>query len=268
VLTLNEAAVLVRCLQSLAWADELVVVDSGSTDATRDSAAAHGARFYTNVQSGPFLIAEQRNWALEHAEITCTGVLFLDADEVVGQELAMKLPNVLSKETTYAAYELTPRYWYMGKWMRRTIGYPNWHSRVACVGSVRFAGGVWEHFASGIAVGRIDTPYEHFGNAKGFTDWLTRHDRYSTWDAKAIVAFLDTHDSAAFGTSRKLWLRRLAGRFWVVRPPARFLLMYVLRAGFLGGWSALLFCTRYAIYEYMTLEKIVELRRRATGLPL
>jgi hypothetical protein len=152
--------------------------------------------------------------------------------------------------------------------MRRTMACPNWHPRVARVGAVSFAGGVWEHFSSGTATGRVSIPYVHYGNVEGFTEWLARHDRYSTWDAQTIIRFLDTHDSFAFGTTRKLRLRRIAGRLWLLHPPARFLLMYVLRGGFLDGWPALLFCLRYAIYEYMTLERVVELRRRARGQPL
>lgn len=268
VLTLNESAVLPRCLPSLQWADDLVVVDSGSTDGSRDVAAAHGARVLLHEQDGPFLISEQRNWALDNAETDCDWVVFFDADEAVGPELARFLRHTLSFEQEFDAFEMTPRYWFLGAWMRRSLGYPNWHPRVVRARTVRFAGGVWEHFADRARVGRIDLPYEHYGNAKGFSDWLQRHDRYSTWDARSVSEYLISGDPGAFGTNRKLRLRRIASRLWWFRPPTRFVTMYLLRRGFLDGWPALLFCMRYAIYEYMTVEKTLELRRNARKLPL
>src|SRR5664280_591234 len=184
VLTLNEEAVLPKCLRSLDWVDDLVVLDSGSTDATERISSEHGARFLVRIPDGPFLISEQRNWALANSGTHASWLLFLDADEVVGPELVCELRRALSSPSTHDAYELTPRYWYLGAWMRRCMNYPNWHPRlVRTRGVARFSGGVWEHFAEGASVGRIETPYEHFGNAKGIGDWLKRHDRYSTWDA-------------------------------------------------------------------------------------
>lgn len=269
ILTLNEEKVLRGCLQSLSWADDLVVVDSGSTDKTAQVAIKCGARVLTNKQTPPFLISAQRNWALDHSKTDCDWVFFLDADETVSDELASELQRVLAGSRECDAYELTPRYWYLGAWMRRCMNYPNWHPRlVRKASSVRFAGGVWEHFEAGHVVGRIDAPYEHFGNSKGITEWLNRHDRYSDWEAKSVFEYLRTGDKEAFATTRRLRLRSMAGRLWPIRPVVRFLVMYVLRRGFLDGWPALLFSIRYSFYEYMTVEKIVELRRQARGDPL
>jgi glycosyltransferase involved in cell wall biosynthesis len=268
VLTLNEASIIGGCLKSVRWADDVIVVDSGSCDDTLSVAASLGVRTYLNVPAGPFSIADQRNWALEHCHISTTWVLFLDADERVTEELQNELRAVLSQDEAYDAYEMTPRYWYLGAWMRRTMHYPNWHPRLVRFGAARFAGGVWEHFEAGPRIGRIGTPYEHYGNSKGLSEWLARHDRYSDWDAKTIIEYLDHRDSSSFGTARKLAQRRMAARLWPVRPAARFILMYFVRAGFLDGWQALLFCARYSIYEYMILEKIVEQRRKRMGLPL
>jgi hypothetical protein len=117
-------------------------------------------------------------------------------------------------------------------------------------------------------VGRLTEPYLHYGNSKGFSDWLQRHDRYSTWDAASAVGYLEGGNRYAFGTDRRVLLRRLAARLWAIRPLLRFVVMYVLRGGFLDGPAALVFCVRYAVFEYMTLEKIMEIRRKGTGLPL
>lgn len=269
VLTKNEAPNLVRCLATLRWCAEIVVLDSGSTDGTAVQARALGARVCEHVPPPPFKIDEQRNWALDHGEITTPWVVFLDADETIPAELARELEAVGgAADGPFDAYELTPRYLIWGRWLKRTQGFPNWHPRVVRLGHARFAGGVWEHFAAGSRVGRIAVPYDHFANSKGLSDWLARHDRYSTWDAGKIVAFLDSGEDGAFGSTRKLGLRRWAARFWPVRPWARFFQMYFLRLGFLEGRAAFAFCLLYFFYEWMTVVKIVELRRQRKGLPL
>jgi hypothetical protein len=165
-------------------------------------------------------------------------------------------------------YELTPRYMFLGRWLKRTLGYPNWHARFLLHGSTRFTGGVWESFSSAQQPGRIHEPYDHYAYSKGFSDWLARHDRYSTWDAEKAVEFLQSGHPDSLGTSRKLGLRRLAARLWPLRPIGRFLHSYVFRLGFLEGWQALLFSLMYSFYEFMTVCKIIEIRRRKRGLPL
>jgi glycosyltransferase involved in cell wall biosynthesis len=270
VLTLNEAANLPRCLASLAFSREIAVVDSGSGDDTAAIAVSLGAKVFTHIQDGPFNIAEQRNWALDHCGLSGDWVLFLDADEVVPQDLARELTRVCAAGgTDRDAFELTPRYLFWGKWLRRTQGYPNWHPRLVARGRARFAGGVWEHFAAGARAGRIMVPYDHYANSKGFSDWLARHDRYSTWDAGKTVDFLSSPDKGqALGTTRKLWLRKMAARLWPLRPFARFFLMYVLRGGFTEGFAALMFCLMYLFYEFMIVIKIIEQKRLRRGGPL
>jgi hypothetical protein len=167
----------------------------------------------------------------------------------------------MANAITYDAFELTPRYLFWGRWLKRTQGYPNWHPRFVRHGKARFAGGVWEHFEEGVRVGRIPEPYDHYANCKGLKDWLDRHYRYASWDADRVIAALDSKDFSRLGTARKARLRRWAARFWPLRPITRFVHMYVLRLGFLEGVAALNFCLLYAFYELMTVNLIVERRR-------
>ena len=269
VLTKNEVSNLPRCFESLRWCREILVIDSGSSDGTQAEAERLGARVLVHVQPPPFKISEQRNWALSAGKISTPWVVFLDADEAIPENLANELMRVANEpDNDRDAYELTPRYLFWGTWLRRTQGYPNWHPRVVRLGRARFEGGVWEHFASGVKAGRIETPYDHFANSKGLSDWLARHDRYSSWDADKIVAYLATGDDAAFGTTRKVGLRRWAARCWPLRPWARFIQTYFLRLGFLEGRAAFAFCLLYFFYEWMTVVKVVEKRRHELGLPL
>lgn len=269
VLTRNEVDNLDRCFASLRWCREIIVVDSGSADGTQEKAAKLGAKVYVHVQQGPFNIAEQRNWALDNTGIKDGWVLFLDADETVPSDLQRDLcAVVVDSNPAHLAYELTPRYLFWGRWLKRTQGFPNWHPRFLRWGSTRFVGGVWEHFELS-SPQRLATPYDHYANSKGLSDWVARHDRYSTWDAGRIFEFLENpSDETALGTKRKLRLRKLAARFWPLRPLARFFTMYVLRGGFVEGLPALVFCLLYAGYEFMIVVKIVEKRRKHLGLPL
>jgi len=269
VLTLNEAENLTRCLSSLRWCNEVVIVDSGSTDGTLEKARSLGARVYEHVQPPPFNIAHQRNWALANCELQGDWVIFLDADEVIPEKLAEEIQRACAKDgDRYDGYELVPRNIFLGKWLKRTQGFPNWHPRLVRRGCAKFAGGVWEHFAEGTRVGRIAEPYDHYMNSKGFSSWLARHDHYSSWHAERIVEYLETGRPESLGTLRKLRLRMLSAKFWPFRFLVRFFQMYVLRGGFLEGRPALVFCLMYSMYDFMTVIKIIEMQRNKRGLPL
>lgn len=269
ILTKNEAMNLQRCIASLQWCQEIIILDSGSTDGTCKVAQELGAKVFTHIQPPPFKISEQRNWALDNCNLKGDWVLFVDADETISLNLADEIQTVCSQaELDYNAYELTARYLFWGRWLKRTQGYPNWHPRLIRKGFSRFEGGVWEHFVPGTKVGRLQKPYDHYANSKGFTDWLERHDRYSSWDAEKILEFLESGNAKDLGTTRKLTLRLWAAKLWPLRPLVRFIQMYIFRLGFLEGWKALIFCLLYAIYEFMTVIKIIESKRKRAGLPL
>jgi glycosyltransferase involved in cell wall biosynthesis len=276
VLCLNEAPNLPRCLQSLDWCDEGLVVDSGSDDDSREVARRHGFKVLEHRQPGRFLITEQRNWALTQAGLRSDWVLFLDADEAVGPACALAIQQALLQAAAAEAtdqpspegFELTPRYWFLGRWLRRTQGYPNWHPRLVRRGRMGFEGGVWESFPAGRRVGRIAEPYEHYAFSKGIDDWLERHRRYADWEAERIVAYLDGAGDGALGTRRWLRLRRLAAQLWPLRPLLRFCQKYLLQGGFLEGWQGLLFSLLMAGYDLITVVKVIERRRRERRLPL
>jgi hypothetical protein len=195
--------------------------------------------------------------------------LFLDADEVITPTLQNALRNIAADHgDPHAAYELTPRYLFWGTWLKRTLGYPNWHPRFVRLGRARFAGGVWEHFETHGTVGRVADPYDHFANCKGMDDWIARHVRYASWDADMQCALMESGKAGSYGTARKAGLRALAARFWRWRPLARFLYMYVFRLGFLDGIAALHFCRRYFIYDTMFVQMVIEKQRLNRGQPL
>lgn len=262
VLTLNEEANVACALRSLAWCDELVVVDSGSTDATHSISQSYFARFYFHQQKPPFLITDQRNWALANCELTSDWVLFLDADEEVGPTLVETIMQTISSTEVYDAFELAPRYWFLGKWIKHTQGYPNWHPRLVRRCGVHFVGGVWEAFSPGVNVGRIYEPYEHYAFSKGIDDWIDRHKRYADWDARFVVNLL--HGGHKYN-ARSQALRILSSRLWPFKPITRFFYKYFYKLGFLDGWQGLLFSCMMSMYELIVVVKILEYKATSDG---
>ena len=264
VLTLNEEQNLVRCLRSLSWCDHLLVLDSGSTDSTMDIALSFGCQFVVHRQSPPFLITDQRNYALLRCGLTTDWVFFLDADEEVGVSLSTQILSTIL-HGTQSAYELAPRYWFLGRWLRRTQSYPNWHPRLVKRGCNTFSGGVWEHFSDQLDIGRIYIPYEHYAFSKGLDDWLERHQRYSRADARELLAFLrQSHDPSAL-SPRKRRLRFLSSSLWYIRPLLRFVQKYILNLGFTEGYQSLVFSLLISFYDLMTVIRVIQERRRLSG---
>lgn len=268
VLTLNEENDLDRSLKSLQWCDELLVLDSGSTDSTYQIAANHGARFYTHIQEPPFLITDQRNWALEECGLISEWVLFIDADEEIGPLLRDEIQSQISKRNASNAYELTPRYWFLGRWLKRTQGYPNWHPRLLRRGTTRFTGGVWESFLPQDNTSRLSNPYEHYGFSKGLDDWIDRHQRYSSWDALQIFQYRFDRNPSTYSSTRFASSRKLIAVLWPLRPLFRFIQKYIVNLGFLEGWQGLLYCLLITIYDFFVVIKYIQLTRKKTGLPL
>ncbi len=272
VISLNEANNLPRCLNSLSWCEELLLIDSGSTDGSQAIAAQRRARVLEHRQPGRFSFTVQRNWALENGGLSSDWVLFLDADEEVGPAcrgaIEAAIQSALRQEDGPVGFELTPRYWFLGRWLRYTQGYPNWHPRLVRRGHLSFEGSLWESFPADSRIGRIAEPYEHYAFSKGIDDWLERHRRYADWEAERIVAYLDGGGSNALGTRRWLRLRRLAAKLWPLRPLLRFSQKYLLQGGFREGWQGLLFSLLMAGYDLITVVKVIERKRLARGLPL
>jgi glycosyltransferase involved in cell wall biosynthesis len=268
VLCLNEVENLPRALGSLGWCDELLMIDSGSTDGSQEVAMRCGASVMEHRQQGLFLITEQRNWALSHGQLQSQWVLFLDADEEVSKACQQAIQQAIQHPAAADAYELTPRYWFLGRWLKRTQGYPNWHPRLMKRGVVGFEGGVWESFTAGHTVGRIQEPYEHYAFSKGIDDWLERHQRYADWEAEKIDAVISGQGAQALGTRRWQHLRLAMAHAWPLRPILRFSQKYVIQGGFLEGWQGLLFALLMAGYDLITVVKLIERRRLKQGLPL
>ncbi len=264
ILTLNEADNLPRCLASVAWSDDVVVLDSGSTDATLDVATAHGAR----VLVRPFdTFAGQRNFAMEHADFRHPWVLHLDADEVVTPALREELLAVAGTETThFPVYRVPSKIIFMGRWLKHAGMYPSYQVRFGRSDALRFVdhGHGQREVQPLEQVGTLRNPLDHYNFSKGVNDWFARHLRYAEREARQLLAERDqplriAQLASRDATVRRRALKRLAGRL-PLRPWLRFFYAGILRGGFLDGIAGLRYARMLAIYQQFIELNLHELR--------
>jgi glycosyltransferase involved in cell wall biosynthesis len=232
VITRNEAANIGACLDSVAFCDERIVVDCGSSDGTVDIARAKGARveFYAWRGFGP-----QKNYALSLA--TGAWVLSIDADERATPELAGAIKSALA-DSSADGWELPRRSSFCGRELRHSGWSPDYVLRLFRRGKAKFDDAlVHERVICDGPVKRLDQPLLHYPVLK-LEDALSRMDRYSTASAAVLVA-----------SGRKVSF--LAG---IGHGLFSFLRAYVLRLGFLDGAEGFLLAVANAegsYYRYM-----------------
>jgi glycosyltransferase involved in cell wall biosynthesis len=271
VLTLNEEINLPRCLESVSWSDDIVVLDSGSTDRTVEIAEAAGARVvYRKLEDW----SEHQNWAVTAIPFKHRWVYYTDADEVVTPELRQELQVIArAPDTAAVAYRVRFKNQFMGRWLRWSSLYPTWVLRFFRPEKVR-----WERKVNPVPVvdgpeGRLAGHFLHYSFNKGLNAWFEKHNRYSWQEAQEAIRSLQSGqlsmaDLLSSDTvRRRRALKELSWRM-PFRPLLRFLYMYFLRLGFLDGWAGLTYCRLIATYEYMIDIKVRELRRREAGLPI
>ena len=271
VQTLNEEVNLPRCLESLSWSDDIVVLDSISSDGTERIVRDFNGRFFQRPYDGR---ANNQNWAVENIEFKHPWVWYVDADEVTPPELSQEIQETCSDPgRPEAAYYVRRRNHFMGRWLKHGGMYDVWIARLWRPERMR-----WERGANPVALidgptGKLSSHFDHFFFSKGISDWFSRHNKYSSYEAIETLKELD-HGTidwpgllARDPARRRIALKHLSFRM-PGRPYAKFLYMYLLRMGFLDGRAGLTYCTLQAIYEYMICCKVKELRRRETGLPI
>ncbi|HTY50423.1 MAG TPA: glycosyltransferase family 2 protein [Steroidobacteraceae bacterium] len=269
ILTLDEEVNIVDCLASVAWSDDVVVLDSGSADRTRELAIARGARIVVR----PFDdYARQRNFGLGGIEYRHPWILMLDADERVPEDLAAEVRHVVAGAgEELALFYMRRRDYLFGRWIRRSSGYPTWFGRLVRRGRVRIERPFNEQsYAQGRSA-QLAGHLDHYPFNKGFTEWLAKHNRYSSMEAQLLEQQRGAPGRESI-FDRDPVVRRRAIKDRVYRLPARplltFLALYLARGGFLEGRAGLTFSLLRAWYEFMIDCKRRELRRRACDLPV
>ncbi|KVN04919.1 glycosyltransferase family 2 protein [Burkholderia stagnalis] len=231
----NAARRLAQCLDALAFADDIVVVDSGSTDDTVEIARAHGARVIVAADWPGF--GPQKNRAL--AALSTDWVLSIDTDEVVSDELAAAIRAAIRapQADVYAIDRLSA---FCGRWVHHSGWYPDWIPRLFRRGAARFSDDlVHERLAFDSRAARLDGKLFH----------------YSYDDIEAVLRKLDAYSSAGARQRRATGERATVGKA-IRRGLWAFVRTYVLRRGFLDGRAGLMIAVFNAETVYYRFLKL------------
>jgi len=239
IITRDAARLLEPCLKSAAFADEIVVVDSGSTDGTVELARAHGAKVVQAEWRG---FGPQKQLAVEAA--AHDWVLCLDADERVSDPLresllaAMRAPRGL-------VYAVPRRNRFLGRWLRHGEGYPDWCVRLFDRRHARWSDDpVHERVVSDAPVHRLPGDLLH-ESAESLERYLEKQNRYTSLQAERLHA-----EGRSAGAARLL-----------LAPLARFIKFYVLRLGFLDGVPGLVHVSIGCMNSFNKYAKLIALRK-------
>lgn len=271
ILTLNEELNLPGCLESVAWSDDIVVFDSYSSDRTVEIAKEFGVRVIHRKFDN---YAAQRNTAINDVGYKHPWILMVDADErwpsEIYEEVKASIEN--DKKGEFAIYHFRRKDMFMGKWLKRSSGYPTWAGRLVRLGCASVEREINEEYHTNGRKGYLKSHFIHYPFSRGIHYWLERHNRYSSMEAEAFLK--EVQDKLRFKnlfssdpTIRRKFLKQLTFHL-PYRPFVVFCYLYFVKLGFLDGIPGFTYCRLRAIYEYMIDIKVKELRRRKKGLPI
>jgi glycosyltransferase involved in cell wall biosynthesis len=241
VLTKDEEARISRCLESLSWANEIVVVDGESCDRTAAIAAQYGARVIPHAFSGSF--AQERNFGAEQA--VGEWILQLDADDVVTEQFRRRVEGLLAHPQSFDAYKFQRRSVLLGRPMRYggwRYYIPNFYRK----GRAQFIGLVHERLQGVERVGVLEAPVDHYA-IEELSGYIDKQNRYTTLSAKEL-----------FETRGVIPLREV--RYHLTRKPLKiFWKSCVKKQGFREGVYGLLLAVLFAWVHFLTWAKYWEL---------
>jgi glycosyltransferase involved in cell wall biosynthesis len=269
ILTYNEELDIAACIESaLLSSDDVIVVDSCSTDLTCEIASQYPVRI---VQHAFESHGKQRTWMLREVETKYDWVYILEADERMTPALFQECLAAAQSQDAIGYY-VAERVMFLGQWIRHSTQYPRYQMRLFQKDKVWFTDyGHTEREVCDGKTGFLKETYPHFTCGKGLNRWIDKHNRYSTDEAIETLHQLEQGTvhwrNLLFGSSeveRRRALKDLSLRL-PFRPLLRFLYMYFLLRGFLDGHAGFAWCTLQAFYEYLILLKVWELKHMPTS---
>jgi glycosyltransferase involved in cell wall biosynthesis len=263
ILTLNEARDLPHCLSSVRNCDDVVLLDSGSTDTTVELAHASGARVFHRVFDD---FAGQRNFAQKEIRFKHDWAFHLDADEQMTDALDAECRRAV-QTAKVDGFLVAPKMIFRGRWIPRCTDFPAYQARLVRVPEFRFIQvGHGQRESPAMRMGRLQHNYLHDLSTGGEEEWLDKHRRYARAEARRHFT-LDERVKWSDLLSRDALRRRRALKLLSYSVPARplnrFLYQYVLRGGFLDGAPGLHYCRLIAEYERYTVRELRLLRAGA-----
>jgi len=267
ILTYNEEQDLPGCLDSVAWSDDIHILDSNSTDQTVAIAQARGVHISTRTFD---TYAAQRNAAMQ-LPFRHPWVLVLDADERPTPELSAEMQQaVLTVPANVSGFRMRRRDFLWGTWLKHAQMTP-YYVRLFRTGHVSYTRDVNEIVEVDGDILELKSPLDHFAFSKGITHWVAKHNGYSTKEAELLAS-----GNAIQGASlrqalfaRNFHERRVAQKAIFYELPARPLIkwcyMMFIRGAILDGHAGVMYATLQSIYEYLIEVKCRELHRRRAG---
>ncbi|AFY40753.1 glycosyltransferase family 2 protein [Nostoc sp. PCC 7107] len=263
ILTYNEELDIAPCIESAMLSDDIIVVDSCSSDRTVEIASRYPIRV---VQHAFESHGRQRTWMLESIPPKYEWVYILEADERMTPELFAECTQAM-QNPNYIGYYVAERVMFMNRWIRYSTQYPRYQMRLFRHGKVWFTDyGHTEREVCEGATSFLKETYPHYTCGKGLSRWIEKHNRYSTDEAQETLHQLENGKvewrDLFFGKTeveRRRALKDLSLRL-PARPFLRFLYMYFLLGGCLDGRAGMAWCTLQAFYEYLILLKVWEMR--------
>ncbi|BAY27385.1 glycosyl transferase family protein [Calothrix sp. NIES-2100] len=263
ILTYNEELDIAACIESAMRSDDIIVVDSCSSDRTVEIANSYPIR----VVQHPFEShGRQRTWMLESILPKHEWVYILEADERMTPELFAECEQAIV-HPDYIGYYVAERVMFMNRWIRYSTQYPRYQMRLFRHGQVWFTDyGHTEREVCNGTTSFLKATYPHYTCSKGLSRWIEKHNRYSTDEATETLHQIEQGSvkwrNLFFGKSeveRRRALKDLSLRL-PGRPLIRFFYMYFLLGGFLDGRAGIAWCTLQAFYEYLILLKVWEMK--------
>jgi glycosyltransferase involved in cell wall biosynthesis len=241
LITQNAAAQLPDCLASVAFADEVLLVDSGSEDGTPAVAARYGARVIAKEWLG---FGPQKQFAVEQA--AHDWVLCLDADERVSPELAASIVRALAAPSA-PVYRMARRNRFLGRWLKHGEGYPDWSLRLFDRRQARWSDDPVHEKVLPAPTAQVATLHGDLlhESAEDLARYLEKQNRYTSLAAADL-----------YRRGRRAGIARMA-----LSPLVRFVKFYVLRLGFLDGLAGLLHIAIGCMNSFMKYAKLMELQR-------
>lgn len=240
VLTKNAEAQIASCLESVRWADEIVIVDGLSTDRTAEICRRYNAKIVEHRFEGDF--GQERNIGNDHA--TGDWILQLDADEVVTEPMRGALNKILTEDTEFAAYKFLRKNFFMGRFMRYG-GWYHYSLHLFRRGFAAYKGKVHHDLIVNGKIGTLNAEIEHrpFDN---FSQFVVRQNRYTRLEAREIVDLHRYTDDAH--------VRRNV----TVKPLKHFWKFYFKKQGFREGVRGLIFSVLFAWVHFLKWIKVAE----------
>jgi glycosyltransferase involved in cell wall biosynthesis len=237
-ITLNEEKRIAKALGAGSWDDEIVVIDSGSTDHTVDEARRHGAKVFQRKFDD---FASQKNFALEKA--AQEWVLFLDADEIVTGELHKEAAEAVNTEA-FNGYMIPRTNVIFGRAMRYGGHQGDSHLRLFRKGAAHFEGAIHEKVLVKGHVGRLESPIMHY-STETVNEYLAKLELYTDLEAHLLLK-----------SGRKVPVRDMA-----LKPLLKFIKQYFLQGGFLDGVEGFMFYRLSMFYLFVKYAKYFELKK-------